>query len=56
MIQMSKNTITRNKLVQIKNPRVERYSIIDKVRGEIINHKRSEGPYKNIPIIRKPIN
>lgn len=40
-------------LVQVRNPKSDRYVKIDKVRGMIISHKRSEGPYKNIPIVSK---
>ena len=39
-------------LVQIINPKTERYVKIDRSVGAILAHKRSEGPYKNIPIAK----
>ncbi|WP_407357130.1 hypothetical protein [Methanolobus sp. WCC5] len=40
-------------IVQIKNPKSGRYVKIDRTAGKILDHKKSEGPYKNIPIARK---
>ena len=40
-------------IVQTKNPRSERYVKINRSKGIITAHKKSDGPYKNIPIIRK---
>ena len=40
-------------IVQTKNPKSNRYVKLDLNKGEIISHKKSEGPYKNIPIINK---
>ena len=42
-----------NRIVQTKNPRSGYYIKIDREKGEVIARKRSKGPYKNIPIIRK---
>ncbi|MEK9148722.1 MAG: hypothetical protein AAB267_01605 [Candidatus Desantisbacteria bacterium] len=42
-----------NDLVQIKNPKSGHYVKIDRSAGKIISHKKSEGPYKNIPLARK---
>ena len=39
--------------VQLKNPRTGRYVKIDRTEGQIVAHKKSEGPYKNIPIAPK---
>ena len=39
--------------VQLKNPRTGRYVKIDRTQGLIIAHKKSEGPYKNVPIAPK---
>lgn len=36
--------------VQLKNPRTGRYVKIDRTRGLIVASKKSDGPYKNIPI------
>lgn len=38
-------------VVQIKNPKTGKYTKIDKTSGKILAHKKSDGPYKNIPII-----
>jgi hypothetical protein len=40
-------------VVQVKNPRSGKYVKIDRSRGKIIAHKKSDGPYKNVPIARK---
>jgi hypothetical protein len=40
-------------IVQVKNPRTNRYVKIDRTAGRIISHKKSAGPYKGIPIARK---
>ncbi len=39
-------------IVQVKNPRSNRYKI-DRAKGRILSHKKSEGKYKGIPIARK---
>ena len=51
-IQMSKNHKKRD-VVQVKNPKTNRYVKIDRDKGQILSHKKSEGPYKNVPIARK---
>ncbi len=40
-------------VVQVKNPRTERYVKIDRTAGRIISHKSSPGPYQNVPVARK---
>lgn len=40
-------------LIQLRNPRSDRYVKIDRSEGKIISHKKSPGPYKNIPIATK---
>jgi hypothetical protein len=40
-------------LVQVKNPRTGRYVKIDRTQGLIVAHKRSAGPYKNVPVAPK---
>lgn len=40
-------------VVQVKNPKSGHYVKIDRAKGKIIDHKKSEGPYKNVPIARK---
>ena len=38
-------------VVQIKNPKSGHYVKVDRKAGKIINHKKSSGPYKDIPIV-----
>ena len=40
------------RIVQILNPRENRYVKIDRYKGVILSTKLSEGPYKNIPIAK----
>lgn len=40
-------------VVQVKNPKTGHYVKIDRTEGRIIDHKKSEGPYKDVPIARK---
>ena len=40
-------------VVQIKNPKSGRYVKIDRSKGRIISHKKSGGPYKDVPVARK---
>jgi len=40
-------------VVQVKNPKSGHYVKIDRSVGRIIAHKRSDGPYKDVPIARK---
>ena len=40
-------------VVQVKNPRTERYVKIDRSAGRILSHKSSPGPYQNVPVARK---
>ncbi|MFL6259406.1 MAG: hypothetical protein ACJ76Y_06825 [Thermoanaerobaculia bacterium] len=40
-------------VVQIKNPKSGHYVKIDRAAGMILDHKKSEGPYKGVPIARK---
>lgn len=40
-------------VVQVKNPKTKRYVKIDRIAGKILSHKKSEGPYKGIPVARK---
>jgi len=37
-------------IVQVRNPKTERYVKIDRTKGRIISHKITKGMYKNIPI------
>lgn len=43
----------RNNIVQTKNPKTGRYVKLDLDKGIVLGHKKSEGPYKNIPIIKR---
>lgn len=40
-------------IVQILNPKTNRYIKIDRTTGTIIEYKSTKGPYKNITIVRK---
>lgn len=42
----------KSDVVQIRNPKSDRYVKIDRAKGKIIAHKKSAGPYKNVPIAR----
>ena len=40
-------------IVQTKNPRTGHYVKIDRSKGKIVSHKKSNGPYKDTPVLRK---
>jgi hypothetical protein len=40
-------------VVQVKNPKSGHYVKIDRLAGKIISHKKSGGPFKNVPVARK---
>ncbi|MGP8323420.1 MAG: hypothetical protein ACT6FG_05455 [Methanosarcinaceae archaeon] len=40
-------------IVQVKNPKSGHYVKIDRSIGKICSYKKTEGPYKNVPIARK---
>jgi len=44
---------TKKNVVQVKNPKTQRYVKIDRSAGKIVSHKRSSGPYKGVPVARK---
>lgn len=46
-------TTKKHDVVQVKNPRSGHYVKIDRTAGKIVSHKKSDGPYKNIPFARK---
>jgi len=39
-------------IFQTRNPRTGHYVKFDIKKGEVISHKKSEGPYKRIKIVR----
>ena len=43
-------------IVQVKNPKTNRYVKIDRSMGVIISHKRTSGAYKGIPVIAKAVS
>ena len=47
------NNGKKGDVVQVKNPKTNRYVKIDRDTGKIVSHKKSEGPYKNTPVARK---
>ncbi len=40
-------------VIQVKNPRTNRYVKIDRGAGKIVSSKKTGGPYKNVPVARK---
>ncbi len=40
-------------IVQVKNPRTGHYVKIDREEGRILDYKKSDGPYKGVPVARK---
>jgi len=40
-------------VVQVKNPKSGHYVKIDRSAGKIIDHKKSTGPFKGVPIAKK---
>jgi hypothetical protein len=51
--EKDKPTDKKHDIVQVKNPKTERYVKIDRTEGKIISHKQSPGPYKGVPVGRK---
>jgi len=49
----TKSTTRGHDVVQVKNPRTGHYVKIDRTDGKILAHKKSEGPYKGVPVARK---
>jgi len=45
--------MAKKSVVQTKNPRTGKYVKIDRSKGKILSNKKSDGPYKGIPITRK---
>jgi hypothetical protein len=50
---MGSNKSDKPDVVQVKNPKTGHYVKIDRTKGRIISHKKSEGPYKGVPVARK---
>jgi hypothetical protein len=46
-------SMPKRDIVQLKNPKTGRYVKVDRDAGMIIGYKKTEGPYKNIPIAGK---
>ena len=51
--QLISSGIEKIRFVQVKNPKTGKYVKIDRLKGNIISHKKSEGPYKGIRIVGK---
>ena len=43
----------KKNVVQIKNPRTGHYVKINRNAGRIVDQKKTSGPYKGIPVIKK---
>ncbi len=50
-LQGSGETVMEKDIVQIRNPKVDRYVKLDRSRGKIIDHKETPGPYEGIPVV-----
>lgn len=46
-------TSKKHDVVQTRNPVTGRYVKIDRTQGRILAHKKTEGPYKGVPVARK---
>jgi len=53
VLEAAMGKTAKKDIVQVKNPKTDRYVKIDRDEGKILAHKKSEGPYKGIPIARK---
>jgi hypothetical protein len=53
MAKTKRTSTGKTRVVQVKNPKTGHYVKIDRVQGKIVSHKKSQGPYKNVPIARK---
>ncbi len=43
----------KKRVVQVKNPKTGKYVKIDREKGRIVAHKKSDGPYKGVAVARK---
>jgi hypothetical protein len=43
----------KSDVVQVKNPRTNKYVKIDRSAGRIVSQKKTSGPYKGVPVARK---
>ena len=50
-----KRSMRKKEIVQVQNPITKKYIKINKTDGIIVSHKKSTGPYKNIPIVPKRV-
>ncbi len=39
-------------LVQVLNPKIDRYVLIDRASGEIMEHREEPGPYPGVPVVK----
>lgn len=46
-------TTRKKDVVQTKNPKSGHYVKINRSEGKIMSHKKSNGPYKGVPVARK---
>ena len=53
VVMLMKNKLKRTvrEIVQVRNPKTNRYIKIDRAIGMVLSHKKSHGPYKNIPVL-----
>ena len=43
----------KKKIVQVRNPRTGRYVKFDAIKGEVVEWKKSPGPYKGVEIYER---
>ena len=53
MINKKQSAEKKHDVVQVKNPKTDRYVKIDRTAGQIVSNKKSSGPYKGVPVARK---
>lgn len=53
MTNKQTSSTRKHDVVQVKNPKTDRYVKIDRIAGRIVGHKPTRGPYKNVPVARK---
>lgn len=40
-------------IVQTRNPKIDRYVLIDREKGQILERREEPGPYPDVPIARR---
>lgn len=53
ILLMQTSSAKKHDVVQVKNPKTDRYVKIDRTQGRIVGYKLTPGPYKSVPVVRK---